>query len=122
MILLALAPLAHGQETNQTHYPRAEAVITVHALQNETGREFMTRNAGGRDLENAFETILDEVLLTETPYQLPRRDNPYYSAGMESSVGQHDNFDTVHVYKRGIFIGYAIFMIIPQQVTAGGKL
>jgi hypothetical protein len=41
---------------------------------------------------------------------------------MESSVGQHDNFDTVRVYKRGIFIGYAIFMIIPQQVIAGGKL
>jgi len=88
-------------------------VATAHAMPNETGREWLMRNKP--EAVHAFELALDETLDTATAYQLPRQGNPYYSDIMERSVGTHDNYETVRVYRRDIFAGYAILMYIEAK-------
>jgi hypothetical protein len=79
-----------------------------------TAREWMAHNAplAGR----VFECTFDKPLLTETPYEPPQKDDPYYNEHWENEVINHD---ALRVYERGVFIGYAAFAYYPDSPLAG---
>ena len=65
----------------------------------------------------AFECTFDKPLLTQAPYQPPRRGNPYYDQEQDKLVGAYDDCALLRFYERGVFIGYALFVYLPQQLT-----
>jgi hypothetical protein len=105
--LLALANHCNGQDMARP----------VHG---ETGRQWAARGNTAPD-SHTYETSLDEVLLTDKPYQLPAKNNPRYNDALEAMVNtkydpEEDNYVTARAYKQGIFIGYVIIQLVP--VTA----
>jgi hypothetical protein len=107
--LLALA--SHGQVERVLH--------------NETGREWAARGNLAAD-NHAYEVSLDEVLLTDKPYQIPAKNNPRYNDAFEALLNaydaSYDNYVTVRAYKQGIFIGYAILQVVPVPADKMQKL
>jgi hypothetical protein len=92
-------------------FMEAEAPTTPAA---GTAREWLARNKAWP--HRVFECTFDKPLLTQTPYEPPQKDDPYYNEHWENEVINHD---AMRVYERGIFIGYAAFTYYPDSPLAG---
>jgi hypothetical protein len=86
----------------------------------ESGRQWMKRTfKDGEYMPYAFEVDYDSPLATDKPYELPRRGNPFFNEHLEQMVGGHDNYNTVRVFKCGVFIGYAMLQFAFSTDTPG---
>jgi hypothetical protein len=92
----------------------SQAPVTVPAG-GTTARQWLAQNIAAD--QYAFECTFDKSLVTKTPYQPPRSGSLYYDEQLERAVGKYAGYNVLHIYERGAFIGYAVFIYLPPQPT-----
>ena len=63
-----------------------------------------------------------DPLATSKPWQLPKPGDPLYSAEREAEVNDSEHTQLVHVFERGVFVGYKTLTSGPPPEPAAKEL